>query len=189
MGFGDAVKTLHSPQLILRPLLKEDREPLVALLGDAAMMAHLLADRPMDRAEARAFLDARFTGEDEPEGLNVLALRATPGPIGFAGILPTTCMGREGYEFGFAVLPSFQGRGVATQIGCRQMAYAFEELNLPRILALVHPENGPSLTVVERHLGMVCIGTAPASGERGLRRVFCRDRSEGLPTVCRHISH
>jgi len=137
----------------------------------------------MNQTDALAFIDVHFTSENEPTGMGALVDHRSSELVGFAGIIPTSCIGQEEYEFGFAVNEEFRGRRYATEIGCRQIAYALQELGLPRLLALAHPDNRPSLAVLERHLEMVRVATIPATNERGDRDVFCRERRHGIPGI------
>jgi ribosomal-protein-alanine N-acetyltransferase len=175
------MRTLTSQRLTLRPLREGEAAEICSLLGDAKTMRHLFAGLAMKQAEALAFIDVHFTSENEPTGMGALVDRHSSALVGFAGIIGTSCIGQEDYEFGFVVKEQFRGRRYATEIGCRQIEYGLHVLGLPRILALVHPANGPSLTVIERHLEMVRVATIPATQERGDREVFCRERCHGIP--------
>ena len=156
---------------------------ICSLLGDAKTMSYLFAGRAMNKTEALAFIDVHFTSENEPTGMGVLIDHRSSELVGFAGIIAPSCIGQEDYEFGFVVKEQFRGRRYATEIGCQQIVYGLEVLGLPRILALAHPNNRPSLTVIEKHLEMVRVATIPATHERGDRDVFCRERCHGMPTI------
>jgi RimJ/RimL family protein N-acetyltransferase len=156
---------------------------ICSLLGDAKTMSYLFAGSAMNKTEALAFIDVHFTSENEPTGMGALIDHRSLELVGFAGIIATSCIGQEDYEFGFVVKEQFRGRRYATEIGCQQILYGLEVLRLPRILALAHPNNRPSLTVIESHLEMVRVTTIPATQERGERHVFCRERCHGMPTI------
>jgi ribosomal-protein-alanine N-acetyltransferase len=53
-------------------------------------------------------------------------------------------------ELGYLVGPEARGRGVATRALALLVAYAFAELGMARIQALVHPDNPASGRVLER---------------------------------------
>ncbi|MDQ5984939.1 MAG: hypothetical protein CSYNP_00637 [Syntrophus sp. SKADARSKE-3] len=178
------MKTLTSQRLTLRPLREGEEAVICSLLADVKTMMHLLAGRAMNQAEAHAFIDRYFTSEHESIGMGVLVDHRTSDIAGFAGIIATSCIGQEDYEFGFVVDEKYRGRRYATEIGCLQIAYSLEALGLPRILALVHPDNITSLAVIEEHLELVRIATIPATSDRGDRIVFCRDKYHGMPGIC-----
>jgi [ribosomal protein S5]-alanine N-acetyltransferase len=177
------MKTLTSQRLTLRPLREGEEAVIYSLLGDVKTMTHLFAGRAMNRTEALAFINEHFTSEHESIGMGVLVDHRSSDLVGFAGIIATSCIGQEDYEFGFVVDEKLRGRRYATEIGCRQIVYGLQVLGLPRILALAHPDNRPSLAVIEGHLEMVRVASIPATHERGDRDVFCRERCHGMPDI------
>jgi RimJ/RimL family protein N-acetyltransferase len=60
-------------------------------------------------------------------------------------------------EIGWHLRPDRWGRGYATEAARAMLAYAFEILRLPEVLAVVYKENEASLRVCER-LGMEHLG-------------------------------
>ena len=60
-------------------------------------------------------------------------------------------------EVGWHLRADRWGRGYATEAGRAALAYAFEILRLPEVLAVVYRENEPSLRVCRR-LGMEHLG-------------------------------
>jgi RimJ/RimL family protein N-acetyltransferase len=63
----------------------------------------------------------------------------------------------EDVEVGWHLRPDRWGRGYATAAARAMLAYAFEILRLPEVLAVVYRENEASLRVCER-LGMEHLG-------------------------------
>jgi RimJ/RimL family protein N-acetyltransferase len=51
---------------------------------------------------------------------------------------------------GWGIEPGSWGRGYATEAGASAIAYAFETLDIGRLVSIVHPENGASKRVQER---------------------------------------
>ncbi|MDD5628954.1 MAG: GNAT family N-acetyltransferase [Elusimicrobia bacterium] len=174
------MKTLRTERLVLRPLRDEDRAALAALLGDPGRAQYLFSGTAMPPQKAEEFIDRHFTGEDSPNGLGVLV---AAGLIRFAGLIPTRCLGQDDCEFGFALRKEAEGHDYATEIGFHQMRYAFAVLGLPRVLALAHPDNEPSVHILEAKLQMRRVASLEATTERGQRIVFCRQKQDGLPRV------
>jgi RimJ/RimL family protein N-acetyltransferase len=56
-------------------------------------------------------------------------------------------------EIGYGMAKSYWGRGFASEAAAATMKYGFEQLHLPRIVAIAWPENTASLRVLEK-LGM-----------------------------------
>lgn len=175
--------TLVSTRLILTPVSNEDIPFLKEILGDPERTRYLFGGSTMGEVEAGAFIERYFTPWDAPTGMGVLRARDSGRALGFAGIIATDCLGIADYEFGFVLAKEAERQDFATEIGYTQMRYALEGLGLERILALVHPENSPSLHVIRDKLAMRECARIGETAYRGPRIVFCRERIPGLPIV------
>jgi RimJ/RimL family protein N-acetyltransferase len=56
-------------------------------------------------------------------------------------------------EVGYLLGKTFWGKGIATSTALVSIAYGFKTMQLPRIVALVHPQNNASIRVIEK-IGM-----------------------------------
>jgi RimJ/RimL family protein N-acetyltransferase len=84
------------------------------------------------------------------------------GRIGY-----TNSAGWPGFELGWMIDPAYQGLGYATEGASFLLRYAFETLEQPHVVSLIHADNTPSRRVagklgesVEREetvLGMTCL--------------------------------
>lgn len=68
--------------------------------------------------------------------------------IGRAGF--TNHAGWPGFELGWTIIPEYQGRGYATEAARLLLPYAFDTLQQPRVISLIHPDNAPSRRVAEK---------------------------------------
>jgi RimJ/RimL family protein N-acetyltransferase len=170
-------------RLILRPLRDEDILFITSLLGNENRTKYLFGGTVMEPPQAAAFIKQHFTAEDATIGMGVLATNRQEGLVGFAGIIPTDCLGNRDFEFGFVLSQEAEGNDYATEIGYFQMQYAFETLRLSRILALAHPENSASVHVLRDKLKMTKVSQLGKTAHRGPRIVFCRSKAEGLPKI------
>jgi RimJ/RimL family protein N-acetyltransferase len=68
--------------------------------------------------------------------------------IGWAGLqyLPETDETEVGYLLGRA----YWGKGLATEAACASVRFGFEDLGLPEIVGIVHPDNVASQRVLEK---------------------------------------
>lgn len=67
--------------------------------------------------------------------------------VGLGKIVPF----EDGFtEIGYALLPEFWGKGYASEITCRLVAYAREAGTVESLVALVAPENGASIKVLTK---------------------------------------
>ena len=55
-----------------------------------------------------------------------------------------------GFELGWTLARTAQGKGYATEAARRALEYAFVELNRDHVISLINPENQPSIRVAER---------------------------------------
>ena len=67
------------------------------------------------------------------------------GRVGF-----TDAQGWPGFELGWTLAPDVRGRGYATEAARFLLGYAFEQLERPHVISLIHPDNAPSRRVAER---------------------------------------
>ena len=84
-------------------------------------------------------------------GLYVAELKDGREPAGMCGLLKRDWLGDV--DLGFAFLPRFRGMGLAHEAARATLEYAMNALGLPRIAAIVQPENAGSIRVLEK-LGM-----------------------------------
>jgi ribosomal-protein-alanine N-acetyltransferase len=60
-------------------------------------------------------------------------------------------------EVGYILCPKRQGKGLMTEAMRALLGYCFEDLDVRRVQALIHPDNSASIRLVER-LGFRCKG-------------------------------
>jgi len=165
---------LRTARLWLRPIDPADRAALHALWTEPRVRRFLWDDRvialeTVDDVIARS--GASFTAE----GFGHFALREVGGSdlVGSCG-LHRAEPGAEP-ELLYSLAGAVWGRGFATESARAVIAFAFEELDLARVLARADPPNRASIAVMER-LGMRHLGE---SEERGLRLVrYVLDRED-----------
>jgi RimJ/RimL family protein N-acetyltransferase len=161
---------LSTARLRLRPWRPQDAEAAFAIYSDARVMRYLgsagasggsppIADLPSMRQRMQKW----FAEPADPGGLPgrlAIVEKATDLPVGT--IVLKHLPDGEGratadVEVGWHLRPDRWGRGYATEAGRAMIAYAFEILRLPEVLAIVYKENAPSIRVCER-LGMEHVG-------------------------------
>ncbi len=87
--------------------------------------------------------------------------KSTGNLIGRVGY--TNQPGFPAFELGWTIAPEYQGRGYATEAARMLLRYAFEELDQPHVISLIHDENTPSKKVAEK-LGERVEGNAELVG-------------------------
>ena len=68
---------------------------------------------------------------------------------GFPGLKPCP-KGRPGIEISYVLARPFWGKGYATEAGRVAIIHAFEALEIPRVINLIHPNNRGSIKVTEK---------------------------------------
>ena len=166
-----SVVILTTPRLILRTTTESDI-PLMQerIFGDKEVMRHAFAGVPMARDEAEGFMRKFFTFRPDLTGIAILTEKHGSKVIGFAGLFPCDALGCDDFEIGFVLVREAWGKGIATEIGEAQLAFGFGQLNCPRLLGLVHPQNAASIHALEK-LGMRYVSEVSGS-RRAARSVY-----------------
>ena len=144
---------LEAGDIVLRPYKNRDRSALVAILGESELMRLVLDERPLNTAEAEAFI-ARHFGPNDQFGYGTICLKSTDEAIGFSGLRACRYLDEEDAEFGWVLGQAHHGRGYATALGRQLIAHALESLQLTRVLAACNPMNRASEHILRDKLHM-----------------------------------
>jgi RimJ/RimL family protein N-acetyltransferase len=144
---------LRTDRLVLRRWRESDLEPWAAMNADPEVREHL---GDLLTPEESAASVARFQAEFDERGYGWWAVEvAASGEfIGFAGLdavdegMPFT-----GVEAGWRLARAAWGHGYATEAARASLAFGFETLGLPEIVAVTTVANVRSQAVMER-IGM-----------------------------------
>ncbi|MFF2041468.1 GNAT family N-acetyltransferase [Kitasatospora sp. NPDC058170] len=144
---------LRTNRLTLRRWRDSDLEPWAAMNADPEVREHLGDLLTSEQSQASM---ARFEAEFEERGYGwwAVEVQATGEFIGFAGLdqvdddMPFT-----GVEIGWRLARSAWGRGYATEAALAVLAYGFDTLEFPEILAVTTATNVRSQAVMRR-IGM-----------------------------------
>lgn len=145
------------------PILKE------IIFSNDKVMAYLPFGRAVSDDEAESLL-AYYPESEQKTGLFIAEDKASQTVVGFAGSIPFSAMGQDDIEFGFGFGEMFWNRGYGYEIASAFIDYVLDDLKLPRLMALVNPNNKPSIHVLEK-LGYQYIDTIHLPN-RGERRVY-----------------
>jgi RimJ/RimL family protein N-acetyltransferase len=84
-------------------------------------------------------------------GLYLVELRQSGESMGMCGLIQRNTL--KDVDIGYAFLPKFWSKGYAFEAAQAMKQYAQDELGLKRLVAVVDPENLPSIRLLEK-LGM-----------------------------------
>jgi [ribosomal protein S5]-alanine N-acetyltransferase len=153
----------ETPRLTLRRWSPADAEAYMELYRSPEMFRWLGDGRsqpPTDIRQVRRRLAER-AADAGPLALWAACEKTTGDVIGNCGLLATPEAG--GVELVYHIGRPYWGRGYATEAARACLAYGQGPLHLPRIVALVYPENRASIRVLEK-IGMRPMGERSAHG-------------------------
>jgi ribosomal-protein-alanine N-acetyltransferase len=143
---------LETERLVLREFESGDLDPYAAMIGDPETMRYY--PRPYTREEAQDFIDrnvARYLANGF--GLWVVEERGSGAFLGDCGLAVSLVEGIPEVEVIWHVVRDRWREGIATEAARAVRDHGWGPLGLRRLVALVRPENEPSVGVA-RKLGM-----------------------------------
>lgn len=148
------MKILETDRLILRRPLPEDLDGLFALYRDPEIRRYF-PDGTLSYAETKEELEWFLDGHpDHPElGLWATIYKENGQFIGRCGLLPWMIEERAEVEVAYLLDKAYWGQGLATEAALAIVDYAFEQLNLSRLICMMYPENHASENIA-RKMGM-----------------------------------
>jgi [ribosomal protein S5]-alanine N-acetyltransferase len=141
--------TLHTARLVMTPVGDHDLAPLHAHWNDPKVARWLWDATPVP-LHTVSDLVARSTQTFQHAGWGLWALRpATEAPlIGACGL--SLFDPAPGIELLYSLAPTHWSKGLATEAATAVLAYAFDTLTLPEVLATTDDGNHPSLRLLTR---------------------------------------
>ena len=143
------IPIFETQRLRLRPFVHQDAVPLHKILAvDGVLRYYPNSDPPdLERVER---LVARQLEHWEEHGYGWWAVddKANTELIGWSGLqyLPET----DEIEIGYLLARPYWGQGLATECARVGMKFGFDNLKIPTIIGIVHPENFASQRVLEK---------------------------------------
>ena len=161
------MRTLETARLVIRPFARNDEAEFRRLLDEAfgsggygsetetrlLLEYNVIADRAHEILHQPPYEDRAIVLNGSGTFVGAIGLAPCLAPFGrlpsFAGARRRTA------EVGlfWALLPAYQGQGYATEAARAMVSYAFDELDLGRVVATTEHENRQSIAVMRR-LGM-----------------------------------
>jgi [ribosomal protein S5]-alanine N-acetyltransferase len=144
---------LQTERLILRPFAKEDLDLLAALSANKDFMR--FSPGIYSREQAAALLEKilSWNREGRPSQFAMI-VRETGELVGYCGFLHQVVDDTDEIEIGYRLHPQYWNRGLATEAAQAVRDHGFQDLRLPRLISLIHPENLASRRVTEKN-GMI----------------------------------
>ncbi len=132
-----------------------DLDNMTALLSDPVVMTYYPAPKTRDQASQWiAWNEANYA----EHGYGLWIVEAHDGQfLGDCGLTWQEVNGRMELEVGYHLRVAVQGLGFATEAATACKDFARHELNVERLVAIIHPDNAASRRVAEK-IGMRHIG-------------------------------
>lgn len=142
-----------TPRLGIRNLTLEDQEALVPILSDEEVMQYSTRG-PISKEKIITWLNDTIAEYNSP-GFSVWAiiLKNENQLIGYCGIRPIEIDGRTEIEIAFRLAKAYWNQGYAFEAALACKEYAFNQLAINRIIAIIDPRNERSINVADK-LGM-----------------------------------
>lgn len=143
---------LRTARVVLREFTLADLDVLAAMMADQDQMS--LYPRPRTRTETKAWID-RTIDLYERRGFGFWVMESAQGSefLGYCGIRPRWVDAVEEVEMGWHTLKHVWNQGIATHAAAVCRDHAFTRLDIPRLVALIDPDNSPSMRVATK-IGM-----------------------------------
>jgi ribosomal-protein-alanine N-acetyltransferase len=141
---------LETRRLVLRRLVPEDLDDLFVLYGDPEVRRHF-PEGVLTREETKEELEWFLGGHpDHPElGLWATIHKETDRFIGRCGLLPWTVDGALEIEIAYLLDKRYWRQGLGAEAAQALVRHGFEQLRLPRLIALIDPAHQASIRTAE----------------------------------------
>lgn len=160
---------LTTARLTLREFSQDDAPFMLRQLNEPSFIANI-ADRGVrDIAQAAVYLQNGPIASYRTHGFGFWAVadKTSGSVIGMCGLVKRDTL--PDADLGYAFLPEYFGQGLAFEAARACVTAAKQDFALPRLLAIVNPDNPPSRHLLEK-LGF---------GFTGMRPVY-----DGEPDLC-----
>lgn len=147
-------------RLVLRAPAASDLERLFGIYSDPAVHRFSPKGPLTQRVQAENLLES-WLDHWRRKGYGMWAIAAQEAPahlLGFGGVASYRYLEEERENLGYRFAETAWGRGYATELAEFALAFAFDQLALPEVFALVRPAHAASIRVLEK-AGMARIGT------------------------------
>ncbi|MDB6146449.1 MAG: putative acetyltransferase [Spartobacteria bacterium] len=149
-----ASPTLQTPRLFLRPFLTEDLDVLARLMANADFMR--FSTGTYSREQTATFLEkvSGWARDGLPSQFAVI-MRDTGELFGYCGFFHQLVDEFAEVEIGYRLHPNYWNRGLATEAARAVRDHGFRDLQLARLISLIHVDNAASRRVAEKNRMML----------------------------------
>ena len=142
------IKSFATPRVKARHMTPGDLEDLASMYQNPEVMTTLGGIR--DRAQVLSSMERNLKHQDEHGYAYWIFEDEAHHFMGRGGLMNTHIEGVDEVEIGYALLPEYWGKGIATEVGKEIVRIGFEDLGLNEIVCFALPENKASIRVMEK---------------------------------------
>lgn len=140
----------ETPRLILRYFTHDDLDDLTPILADPQVM-YFSARGVQTRDQTRRFINRILSSyQEDGFGLYAVIHKENYQLIGYCGLLTWDLKQQLEVEVGYRFATKYWGQGLGTEAAIAVRNYAWNQLNLNRLICIVQPENKRSIRVAEK---------------------------------------
>ncbi len=160
-----ATPLLETARLRLQLMQSGDVDALLCIFADPNVMVAFQTP-PFDHTQMTQWVQRNLDHQiAHGYGLFSVILKADSVLIGDCGLELIDVDGSQVAELGYDFRSDYWNQGYATEAAQAVRDYAFEQLQLPRLISLIRVGNTPSRRVAEK-IGMRCIGERTRYGQQ-----------------------
>lgn len=141
---------LETDRLRLRPVTANDAGLMLAVWNDPDFIRNV-ADRGIrteEQAREAIRSGAQKLFDDYGYGPYCMSLKSDGAMVGICGLFRRDNL--DDPDIGFAVLPDYCGKGLASEAAIAVLEHATNALQLDKLTAIVSPHNAPSIGLIEK---------------------------------------
>ncbi len=140
---------IETHRLVIRSIEEADAEALAALWTDPNVTRYMGGPRSYDAVLESLREDAQLNPQPALDLWPVIE-KGTGQIVGHCGIIEKDVEGKSEYEIVYVLAKSAWGKGLATEAANSIKNYAFNQLGLKRLIALIDPDNPKSQSTASK---------------------------------------
>jgi ribosomal-protein-alanine N-acetyltransferase len=145
--------SIETERLLLREIVELDTEDLFAIRGDLELMRWFGTEPPTDLTAIQSLVKKFASGRiiENPSTAWAIQTKDNPKLLGTCGLFSWNRNWRK-CAVGYELAASAQGRGLMREALSAVLSWGFNNMELNRVEAQIHPNNHPSIKLA-RTLG------------------------------------
>ena len=144
------MNVISTDRLLINRITLDDAGFILKLINDKDWIKNIGDKGIRTIEETEEYIRTRFLKAYDEVGFGFysLILKSDQQIIGIAGLVDRE--GIDHIDIGYGMLPEFRGKGYAFEATKAIYDYAYEELKLKKIVAIVNPDNTSSIKLLSK---------------------------------------